>query len=161
MLVRPSGGNSSTGGGGSWALPQREHGEGETMRQTAERALAEAVDTSAVQPYFVGNAPAGHVQLQDGTLFFHRFGGQAGSTCERAQQQQQLLPALHALLVTLLTPCARSCHHPLRSRRCQLVQGAPALRGGSSYSEHVWVAKDELPEYIHEPALLQLLQKML
>lgn len=44
------------------------------MRQTAERALAEAVDVSAVQPYFVGNAPAGHVQLQDAasTLFFHR-----------------------------------------------------------------------------------------
>jgi hypothetical protein len=43
------------------------------MRQTAERALAEAVDTSAVQPYFVGNAPAGHVELGEaGTLFFHR-----------------------------------------------------------------------------------------
>ena len=44
------------------------------MRDTAERALAEAVDTSAaVQPYFVGNAPAGHVELGErGTLFFHR-----------------------------------------------------------------------------------------
>lgn len=50
-----------------------ENAEGETMRQTAERALAEAVETSAVQPYFVGNAPAGHAALGDaGTLFFHR-----------------------------------------------------------------------------------------
>ena len=45
------------------------------MRQTAERALAEAVDVAQVQPYFVGNAPAGHVQLGGGTLFFHRWAG--------------------------------------------------------------------------------------
>lgn len=45
------------------------------MRQTAERALAAAVDPegTGVQPYFVGNAPAGHAALGDhGTLFFHR-----------------------------------------------------------------------------------------
>lgn len=45
------------------------------MRQTAERALAEGVDGvgGAVQPYFVGNAPAGHAVLGGaGTLFFHR-----------------------------------------------------------------------------------------
>ena len=46
-------------------------------------------------------------------------------------------------------------------RRCQLIQGPPALQGGSGYGEHVWVAKDELPEYIQQPELLQLLQKML
>ena len=45
------------------------------MRQTAERALAECVDESVVQPYFVGNAPAGHVALGEAeTLFFHRCG---------------------------------------------------------------------------------------
>lgn len=48
------------------------------------------------QPYFVGNAPAGHVQLGDGTTFLHR---------------------------------------------CQLIQGVPALKGGSGYSEYVWAAK--------------------
>ena len=43
------------------------------MRQTAERALAESVEGEAIQPYFVGNAPAGHVDLGSaGTLFFHR-----------------------------------------------------------------------------------------
>ncbi|KAL4856353.1 39S ribosomal protein L46 [Chlorella vulgaris] len=98
MLVRPKGG----GGGAAWTLPQQENQESETMRQTAERALAEAVDVSAVQPYFVGNAPAGH-----------------------------------------------------------LIKGVPALKDSSGFSEHVWVAKDELPEYVQQPELLQLLQKML
>ena len=45
--------------------------------------------------------------------------------------------------------------------RCQLIQGTPALKGGSGYGEHVWVAKDELGEYITTPHLLELLQKML
>lgn len=35
------------------------------------------------------------------------------------------------------------------------------LKGGSGYGEHVWVAKDELGEYINKPQLLDLLQKML
>ncbi|KAL4419359.1 hypothetical protein ABPG77_001586 [Micractinium sp. CCAP 211/92] len=108
MLVRPK--------GGAWSLPQQENQEGETMRQTAERALAAAVNTEAVQPYFVGNAPAGHVEVDGATLFFHR---------------------------------------------CQLIQGTPVLKGGSGYGEHVWVAKDELGEYINKPQLLDLLQKML
>lgn len=108
MLVRPK--------GGTWSLPQQENREGETMRQTAERALAAAIDTAAVQPYFVGNAPAGHVGVDDSTLFFHR---------------------------------------------CQLIQGTPVLKGSSGYGEHVWVAKDELGEYIDRPQVLELLQKML
>ncbi len=35
------------------------------------------------------------------------------------------------------------------------------MKGGSGYSEYLWVAKDELPEYIQQPELVQLLQKML
>lgn len=113
MLVRPKASSSV----GTWSFMQQENQEGETMRQTAESALAEAVDTSAVQPYFVGNAPAGHVQLgEQGTLFFHR---------------------------------------------CQLIQGIPALQGSSGYSDFVWVAKDEFGEYIQQPDVLSLLQKML
>ena len=49
------------------------------MRQTAEAALAAAVEGAegggaTLQPYFVGNAPAAHAELADGsgTLFFHR-----------------------------------------------------------------------------------------
>lgn len=50
---------------------------------------------------------------------------------------------------------------PCLPPRCQLIKGVPALRGGGGYTEHVWVAKDELGEYIKEEPLLQLLQKML
>lgn len=35
------------------------------------------------------------------------------------------------------------------------------LKGSSGYGEHVWVAKDELGEYIDRPQVLELLQKML
>lgn len=45
--------------------------------------------------------------------------------------------------------------------RCQLIQGTPVLKGSSGYGEHVWVAKDELGEYIDRPQVLELLQKML
>ena len=49
---------------------------------------------------------------------------------------------------------------PLRCR-CQLIQGTPALQARGGYGEHVWVTKEELPEYIQQPELLGLLQKML
>lgn len=133
------------------------------MRQTAERALAEAVELSAVQPYFVGNAPAGHVQLgSDATHFFHRWAAagecriclrdalRAGQPRCPEQPQPGLAEVFHLL------PSA-----PLSSPRCQLIQGVPALRGGSGFTEHVWVAKDELAEYIEQPEVLAVLQKML
>ncbi len=53
--------------------------EGETIRQTAERVLGETVNVEQVQPYFVGNAPAGHVEMEEGTLFFNRWGGRSVS----------------------------------------------------------------------------------
>lgn len=59
------------------------------------------------------------------------------------------------------TACLPAAAAPARPRRCQLIQGTPVLKGGSGYSEHVWVAKDELAEYIQQPQLLDLLQKML
>ena len=46
--------------------------EGETIRQTAERVLGETVNVEEVQPYFVGNSPAGHVETEAGTMFFNR-----------------------------------------------------------------------------------------
>lgn len=119
------------------------------MRQTAERALADAVDTAAVQPYFVGNAPAGHVQLGDGTTFFHRWvgAGKGKSGCKAGRAELQL----HACGIARCASClwaqrVWSSNHPSTPRfpppcRCQLIQGVPALNGGSGYSEYVWVAK--------------------
>jgi large subunit ribosomal protein L46 len=78
MLVR---GGSGGGGGGGWGFPRVALRPGETTRAGAERALAKALgpDAGGVQPYFVGNAPAGHAPLSGsdaagagGLLFFHR-----------------------------------------------------------------------------------------
>jgi len=59
---------------GEWEFPHVMVGEGETTRAAAERALKEAIGEGGFQPYFVGNAPAGHVAVPvgAGTVFFHR-----------------------------------------------------------------------------------------
>ena len=51
--------------------------------------------------------------------------------------------------------------HPCCTAVVGCGKGTPALQAGSGYGEHVWVAKDELPEYIQQPELLSLLQQML
>lgn len=69
FLVKPKSGAAAS----EWTMPAVEVQEGETTRQAAERALAETVTLDTVQPYFVGNAPAGHVENSAGDkLFFHR-----------------------------------------------------------------------------------------
>ncbi|XP_037582911.1 39S ribosomal protein L46, mitochondrial-like [Dermacentor silvarum] len=50
--------NQQLGKGHRWILPQALHANGETMRQTAERALTE-VCGPALEAFFLGNAPAG------------------------------------------------------------------------------------------------------
>ncbi|XP_075525027.1 mitochondrial ribosomal protein L46 isoform X2 [Dermacentor variabilis] len=50
--------NQQLGKGHRWILPQTLHASGETMRQTAERALTE-VCGPALETFFLGNAPAG------------------------------------------------------------------------------------------------------
>lgn len=57
---------------GQWEFPHVSLSDGETTRAAAERALHEALGADGFQPYFVGNAPAGHVALSSGTFFFHR-----------------------------------------------------------------------------------------
>lgn len=57
---------------GQWEFPNVSLSDGETTRAAAERALHEALGAEGFQPYFVGNAPAGHVALSSGTFFFHR-----------------------------------------------------------------------------------------
>lgn len=58
-------------GASSWQFPQTEHSKGETMRQTAERALQETIQEGP-QTYFVGNAPMGHVDHSSGKAFYHK-----------------------------------------------------------------------------------------
>ena len=57
---------------GTWEFPHVQLEQGENTRTGAERALQEVLGNDGFQPYFVGNAPAGHVALTHGTFFFHR-----------------------------------------------------------------------------------------
>lgn len=60
---------------GNWEFPHVELQQGENTRTGAERALKEVLGDGDgnFQPYFVGNAPAGHIALTNGdTFFFHR-----------------------------------------------------------------------------------------
>ena len=58
-------------GDSSWHFPQTEHSAGESMRQTAERALQETLQDGP-QTYFVGNAPMGHVDNNGDKAFYHK-----------------------------------------------------------------------------------------
>ncbi|XP_037271725.2 mitochondrial ribosomal protein L46 [Rhipicephalus microplus] len=51
--------NQQLGKGHRWILPQAVHAHGETMRQTAERALID-VCGPALEAFFLGNAPSGY-----------------------------------------------------------------------------------------------------
>jgi large subunit ribosomal protein L46 len=59
---------------GTWEFPHVALEQGENTRTGAERALREVLGDGegTFQPYFVGNAPAGHVALTNGIFFFHR-----------------------------------------------------------------------------------------
>ena len=116
---------------GDWEFPSVELQEGETTRKGAERALAQVTDLEGFQPYFVGNAPAGHltttvarsvVEDDSGgprmTVFFHR--------CQLIKG----IPKLNE-------------------------------QARSQWNELVWVSKDELEEYIKDEGMLNLMQKML
>lgn len=57
----------------AWHFPQRSHEPGETIRQTAECALADVLtDDEGRQVYFIGHSPAGHGRYPGWDLFFHR-----------------------------------------------------------------------------------------
>ena len=58
-------------GDSSWQFPQTENSAGETMRQTAERALKETIQEGP-QTYFVGHAPMGYVDQDSSKAFFHK-----------------------------------------------------------------------------------------
>lgn len=128
LLVRPRRAGSGAAAADGWVFPAAENQAGESMRATAERALAEALTEDAgVQPFFVGNAPTGH----------------------------------HAPAAAPAAATGAGGGETLFFHRCQLIRGTPALRAGGAWGDHAWVAKDELGEYVKDPALLELLQKML
>ncbi|XP_077495087.1 mitochondrial ribosomal protein L46 [Amblyomma americanum] len=60
--------NQQLGKGHRWILPQAVHAKGETLRQTAERALTE-VCGSALEAFYLGYAPAGYYSYHYPTEF--------------------------------------------------------------------------------------------
>lgn len=62
---------SDPGSAHVWHFPERAHGQEVDLRKCAEGALQDNVG-SAVDAYFVGNAPCGHLHLQDTKKFFFR-----------------------------------------------------------------------------------------
>ncbi|GAX82228.1 hypothetical protein CEUSTIGMA_g9656.t1 [Chlamydomonas eustigma] len=72
LLVKSRNKEGSAGGfePGSWHFPVVEHAEGESIRQTGERALSSSVGRS--QPiFFIGNAPMGHLpSIPEGSTTF-------------------------------------------------------------------------------------------
>ncbi|BDA44260.1 probable 39S ribosomal protein L46, mitochondrial at C-terminar half [Coccomyxa sp. Obi] len=57
----------------AWHFPERSHEPGETIRQTAEGALADVLtDDEGRQVYFIGHSPAGYGRYPGWDLFFHR-----------------------------------------------------------------------------------------
>ncbi|KAK3248496.1 hypothetical protein CYMTET_42039 [Cymbomonas tetramitiformis] len=52
---------------GHWHFPHTSHNPGETMRQTAERALSEYWAGDGEDAYFIGNAPSAHHPFEEDT----------------------------------------------------------------------------------------------
>ena len=66
LVVKPHGGDG-------YEFPHGPVEDGETMREAAERQVGDMASLDVQLAYFIGNAPTGHVEKQDGnTVFFHR-----------------------------------------------------------------------------------------
>ncbi|KDD73767.1 hypothetical protein H632_c1854p1 [Helicosporidium sp. ATCC 50920] len=144
MLVRPRGGSKGPLRG-EWTLPMREAAEETSVREAAEKALAEALEPGeAVQTYFVGNSPAGHWAAEA------KQGEDEDRGEERKKKGQKKEPKSET----------RASDATLFFMRCQLIKGTPALAAGGAFNDAVWVAKDELHEYL-PPSLVQVLRVML
>lgn len=66
-------GNTGADGAQEWTFPAVQHRDGETIRQTAERALEATVDTERVKVYVLGNQPACHFETDDALIFYFRY----------------------------------------------------------------------------------------
>ena len=62
----------SAGREGVWDLPTAHYKIGETIRQTAERALGRAITGLAPHVFFIGHAPCAHYTVSGGDCFIHK-----------------------------------------------------------------------------------------
>lgn len=116
------------------------------MRQTAERALADAVELEAVRPYFVGNAPAGHAPLGDaGTLFFHRRA--THKSLGAAGEQGGPNRGARACVARLASPVLR----PAVLAQPAAVRSACCVRAGASSHRALHTLRPCLPRLLPPP----------
>ncbi len=73
FLCKLRSGSAGADGSSAWTFPAVEHSSGETIRQTAERALNMTVDRERVKVYVLGNSPACHWETEDALIFYFRY----------------------------------------------------------------------------------------
>eukprot|EP00850_Spirogloea_muscicola_P015375 SM000117S25495 [mRNA] locus=s117:155098:156570:- [translate_table: standard] len=114
-------------GSSEWHFPEKEYSDEGTMRKCAEAALA-ARAGSALQVYFVGNAPCGHTAPP--------------TSPSRVRAATDLLPDLGLSVGGV----------PVSGRhrfffRAQMLGGSLRMQE-SHVTDYAWVTKAELPRYI-------------
>ena len=164
--------SSSSGGGESWAFPHARHAAGETVRQTAERALREAV--GVVDAFFIGNAPMAHYRLAGG-------GGGGGSGASSSSSGDGAEANAASDGASSSGGASSSFSSSGSKSSSSSGGGSNGSSGGAVFfmlaqvvndpwdasvargfaSDHAWVAPDELPRYIGDARLLELARKML
>jgi ADP-ribose pyrophosphatase YjhB (NUDIX family) len=161
--------------GPSWAFPHTQPEAGESVRAAAERALGQAIGPSSV--YFIGNAPMAHLPLESGdqgTVFFMLAQArQAGCWCERLRLRAWQLRCAagpqgvgrttlpHTRAPPRRGPTPVPC--PRRpAGRMQVVNDPWDVQLRDSFAtEHAWVTKAELGDFVQDKRLLELAQRML
>lgn len=167
-------------GKGTWQLPAVEHVEGETIRQTAERAALATVGEGP-KTYFVGNAPAGH--FPDRSPPAEERSGGGDSRGRRKGRDRRALAAIasRADAADVAEAAAASGGAAEGASadaaqgvryvddgsttfyvKAQLIKGeVPALRKGSGWYDYAWITADEVPQYFDDPTQQKFLEEML
>jgi ADP-ribose pyrophosphatase YjhB (NUDIX family) len=153
LIVRGPAGSALAGPGRdeAWTFPTAAHKAGESIRQTAERALKHAIGPSQV--YFIGNAPMAHLTLTHGP------GGDSGQQEEGSVVQPAAAAA--AAAAAAHSPAAGHIFFHLAQVVNDPWEVTSAAGGAGAAAEHAWVAPDELGQFLSDERLLSLARAML
>eukprot|EP00877_Chromochloris_zofingiensis_P012529 jgi/Chrzof1/752/Cz01g27110.t1 len=151
-----------------WYFPNAQHRAEETIRATAERALHQC--TGPAQVFFIGNAPMAHHNQSSGTN-----SSRSSSSSTSSSSHSSSLPT---------TSTSSSQHSELSSTATTASSSNSTADGppgdtvffmlaqvlndpwdveltDTEASDYAWVTVSELPQYIKDAELIQLLQQAL